>query len=265
MYIQAAPLGFSLNPLHYAKKAVVATGHGVAHAARTVEHGAVTAGKAAAHVALLPAKEILHVVNAALKLAFRPVTNRIHTLENRRAGKIAYDKRKSTTPTPAERAEAKSWTKSKLKSEGPHGRVLALFAGPQPRLPSTPAVGLLGQDPATVSIVAASVPVFIALMNKVLGKFSKSGEAPAKPGDDAAHAADATADAAAASAVAAGGDAAAAAVDAAAADDAGGGGGGGAMMTLPGGMRVKKKTLMIGGAVFGGLVLLILLMPSKKS
>ena len=274
MIVQTAPLGFSLNPLHYVKKAA----HDVAHpistvksAAKTVGHGirhplntVEGAAKAAAHVALLPVKEVLHVVNAALKLAFRPVTNRIHTLENRRAAKIAFDKRKSTTPTPAERAEAKSWTKSKLKSEGPHGRVLALFAGPPPRMPLVPEVGMLGQDPATVSIVAASIPVFMALMNAVLKKFSKSGEAPAHPGD--VPGGDAAAAAAASSAVAAGGEAAEAAIDAGAGgdDDGGAGGGGGAMVKLPGGTMVKKKTLMIGGAVFGGLVLILLLMPSKK-
>ena len=267
MYIQAAPLGFSFT--HALKR----VGHGVSHAAHSAEHGVVSASKAAAHVAMLPAKEVVHAVNAVMKLAFRPITNRIHTLQNRRAGKIAFDKRKSTTPTPAEHAEAKTWTKNKLKSQGPQGKLLALFAGPPPAMPLWPTAGMLGQDPATVSIIAASIPVFKELMNKILGKAAASGEAPAKPGDAPADS-DPAADAAATQqAASGGGDAAAAGGDGSDGTDAGSGGdgtgkgkgkgdGAGALAKRLG---VSKKQLMIGGAVVGGLVLLVLLMPSKKS
>ncbi len=255
-------LGFSIT--HALKR----VGHGVVHAASTVEHGAVSAAKAAGKVALLPAKEVIHVVHAALALAFRPVTRRIQTLENRRAAKIAFDKRKATVPTPAERAEAKNWTKNKLKGEGPQGRVLALFAGPPPFIPYNPRAGLLGQDPATVSAMAAAIPAFISLMEKALGKFSKSGEAPAKPGD--APAADPAADAAA-SAAAAGGDAGAdAGGDAAGGDasaDAGGGGGkhkgGGGKMMLPGIGAVPKTAVYVGGGILA-LVLLVALTKKKS-
>jgi hypothetical protein len=38
MYVQAAPLGFSLNPFHYVKKAAVATGHGIKAGAKGIYH-----------------------------------------------------------------------------------------------------------------------------------------------------------------------------------------------------------------------------------
>jgi uncharacterized membrane protein YgcG len=254
----AGGLGFSLNPLHYVKKAA----HDVAHPISTVK----SAASAAAHVAELPAKAVVHAVTSVMKLAFRPITSRIHTLENRRAGKIAYDKRKATTPTPAERAQAKSWTKSHLRSQGPQGALLSLFAGPPPMMPFMPAAGMLGQDPATVSVIAASIPIFTALMNSILHKASASGEAPAKPGD-APPASDPEA-AAAAQAQAAGGGAAAGGDagggDAGAGGDAGGGGGGGG--GHGGGSKIlgmPKKYVIIGGAVLGGILVLSLL-SSKK-
>lgn len=211
------------------------------------------------------------IVAPALWLASKataPVRNRVHKLRNRRAAKLAWDRRKSKTPNAAENAEAKSWTKSHLKGKGPHGQVLALFAGaPDDVLLGSyePYAGQLGMDPATATVIASSIPIFMALMNKVLGQASASGEAPANPQADAAADASAAAETAAAPGEIDVGPAQEAAADAAqaaqeAVQDAVEPG----MVRLPGGIRAKKSHLMIGGAVVGGLVLISLLMPKKS-
>ena len=158
----------------------------VKKAASGVAHVAVTAGKdvgkgtkfVVEKTVLLPTEFAVKITEAATRLALRPVTSRIHTLTNRRANKIAWDARKSRTPTPAERAQAKSWTKSQLNKKLPHGPLLALLAGapaPQPELGAFGMSTNLGIAPA---VIAALIPVFMALMNAMLKSFSRSGEAP---------------------------------------------------------------------------------------
>jgi len=253
-------LGFSLNPLHYVKKAAVATGHGVSRGAHAVGHGAVSAANAVGHgikVGIIkPFEWVASKVTA-------PIRNRVHQLRDRRAGKLAWDRRKSKTPNASERAEAKAWTKNHLKKQGPHGEILQLFAGSTPMLLGG---GVALGDPVTISLIAASVPVFMALMNTVLKKANNSGEAPANPaaggsgkGGAPGPAAPGTVDLTPvqdAAAAAAGG-------DAGGGDAAGGGGkgkhggGGGQILGMP------KKYVMIGGAVLGG-VLVLSLLTSKK-
>lgn len=269
---QSDDLGFSLNPLHYVKKAAVATGHGVVaaghgvtHAASAVGHGAVHAAEAVGHgikVGIIKPFEWL------ASKATAPIRNRVHTLRDRRAKKIAWDKRKSTTPTPSEQAEAKAWTKSHLKKQGPQGQLLQLFAGTSPMLLGNATLG----DPVTLSLIAASIPVFMALMNKVLHKADASGQAPADPtkGGGAAApvapVAPGTVDltpvqdaAAAAAADASGGGGAGGDAGAGGGEKRGHGGGGGAKV-----LGLPKKYVMIGGAVLGGVLVLSLLMPPKK-
>ena len=268
MIVQTAPLGFSLNPFHYAKKAVKTVAHDVRHPLDTAKSAANTVGHAVKVGIIKPFEWVASKVTA-------PIRNRVHTLRNRRAAKLAWDNRKSKTPNAAEQAQAKAWTKAHLKHQGPHGAVLALFAGSESMTGYGMGLGYAAQlgDPATISLIAASIPVFMALMNSILKKANKSGEAPANPAADAAAAASSgTAAAAGAGPPGAAADAGAEAGAGAGGDDgsgggdgSGGSGGGGAMVKLPGGTKIKKKTLMIGGAIFGGLVLVLLLTPPKKS
>lgn len=262
-------LGFSLNPLHYVKKAAVATEHGVVKGGKFVAHHAVDVAKLAALPVIVLNKAILQPI---LHVALTPVRHKVNTLKNRRAKKLAWDHRKSTTPTPQENAEAKSWAKGYLKKEvPPFGLMLSLLAGP----PAAPifyghsnGLGDFG-DPTTATIVA-SVPTLLAIIDKILTRSSKNGEAPASSGGAAAGDGAATDAAAPADAGAGGGDAsAAAAADDASSDGSGGGGGGGKHkghgggdMKLPGVGAIPKKALYIGGGVLGLLLIVALV---KKS
>lgn len=263
----AGDLGFSLNPFHYVKKAA----HDVVHpldtvksAAKTVAHTVVhplDTTKAIAHdvghTAKFAAESVGHGIKVGIIKPFEwvaskvtaPIRNRVHKLRDRRARKLAWDNRHSKTPTPAENAQAKSWTKSHLKHQGPHGELLALFAGPMPMLLGDAQLG----DPATISLIAASIPVFMALMNKILHKADASGEAPADPTKGAGGGAAAPGAPGAASGEDAGG-------GGPSADASGGGGGDGGAKLL----GMPKKYVIIGGAVLGGVLVLSLLMPSKK-
>lgn len=250
---QSNDLGFSLNPFHYVKKAATTVAHDVRHPISTAKGAAEAVGHAIKTGIIKPFEWVASKATA-------PIRNRVHQLRDRRARKLAWDNRKSTTPTPAENAQAKSWTKSHLKQQGPHGEILQLFAGSSPMLLGAATLG----DPVTLSLIAASIPVFMALMNKVLHKADASGQAPADP----------TKGGAAASAPAAPGtvdltpaqDAAAAAGgggDGGGGADAGGGGGkhgggGGKLLGMP------KKYVIIGGAVLGGVLVLSLLTGKKK-
>jgi hypothetical protein len=206
--------------------------------------------------AIKPTEWLAHKIMA-------PVKNRVQKIVHRRAAKLAYDSRKSTTPTPAEVSQARSWTRGKLMHELPHGPALAIFAG-HPEVMDMLGDHQLGVAPA---VAAAAVPIFMALAQQLLNRFSSSGEAPANPQ------ADASADASAPDAPAPAGtvdlqpvqDAAqdvAEAVDKAAGKGKRGGKGG--TVTLPGGMQVKKSYLAIGGAVLGGVILLSLFTRKKS-
>ena len=259
----ASDLGLSLNPFHYVKKAAVG-----------VEHGAVASGKfvashakGIAELAVLPVVVLNKVVaGPILHAALTPVRHKVDQLKDRRAKKLAWDRRKSTTPTPAEQNEAKSWAKSTLRHEKiPFGPILSLLAGPRPApmLFGRVELGSLG-DPTTATIIS-SIPVLLEIMKSVLSKNSNNGQAPANAaGGAAAPAAPGVVDltpAQDAAAAAAGGD------DGSAGGDAGGGaggkkhgkggGGGGQILGLP------KKYVIIGGAVLGG-VLVLSLLTSKK-
>lgn len=247
----AGAFGFSLNPLHYVKKAA----HDVVHPLDTAKGAANAVGHAIKTGVIKPFEWVASKVTA-------PIRNRVHKLRDRRAAKLAWDRRKSKTPNAAEKAEAKSWTKSHLKAQGPHGEVLQLFAGVD-----TSFLGIAGfgavqlGDPATISLIAASIPVFMALMNAVLKKADASGQAPADPtkgGGGAAPAAPGTVDLTpaqdAAAAAAGGGD------ESGGDSSSGGGGHGGGGPKLFG---MPRKYVIIGGAVLGGVVVLSLLTNKK--
>jgi hypothetical protein len=120
-------LGFSVTSpfksiAHEAKRA----GKGVAHVAKKA------ASSPIARLAAFPPLALVKYVEKPLgKLALRPVTHRIDTLKDRRAKKLAWDRRKSTVPTPQDRNDARSWAKGYLRGhKPPFGAMLSLLAGP---------------------------------------------------------------------------------------------------------------------------------------
>jgi len=198
--------------------------------------------------------------------ATAPVKKRVQTLVNRRAAKLAWDRRKSKTPTPAEHNEARTWTRNRLLKMSvivPAAPLLAAFAG-------APDDYQLGIAPA---VVAAAVPVLLAAAAVVLQQLAKSGEAPANPTDPGAPAPppppgadggpppqpgevdltpvqDAAAEAA---------EQGAEAMQQVAAQAGGRQRVGG--MTLPKG--ISKNHMLIGGALLGGVLLIAMLKPKS--
>ncbi|HEV3059591.1 MAG TPA: hypothetical protein VGY48_15180 [Vicinamibacterales bacterium] len=262
MHTSQTGLGF--NPFHAVARAAKGVEHGVATGARAAGHGVVKVGKIVGKVALAPYEFSLELTKAATRLALRPVTSRVRTLEKRRAAKIAWDKRKSRTPTPAEKAEAKAWTKSQLRKQLPHGPLLAMLAGPLPMPVDMGSMSTnLGIAPA---VIAALIPVFIALVNSMLHKFASNGQAPIAigPNGQIITAGDPTAvpDAAADEGPPPGSDPNEVAQDVAAAGgDDGSSDGGGA--TMPGGK--KGNLIMIGGLVIGVVLVASLFKSKPKS
>jgi hypothetical protein len=117
------------------------------------------------------------VAKKAFQLLTRPLRKNINKLKHRRALKLAWDKRKSTTPTQPERQEAKTWAKSKLKSKGPHGYLLSLLAGPPDAAMSQ--LGLsanFGATGAEEAAIAASIPILIKMLQELMQSLIKSGE-----------------------------------------------------------------------------------------
>jgi len=148
--------GFSI------KKFAKGVGKGIAKGAKGVASGAKFIGKQA----LRPVAFIAHGLTA-------PLRNRVHKLRDGRALKLAQDRRRSNVPNAAERAEAKAWTKVKLKSGGPQGYLLALFAGPPTDAEMNTFLGAVGVDDAAI---AAAIPILATLLTSVISKATKSGE-----------------------------------------------------------------------------------------
>lgn len=282
-------LGFSvssLNPVKVVKKVGRGVKKGVVAVGSGVKKGTVatykftkktvkSAAGAAADVGKAIGKGVLKPFEFIAHQAVKPIKNRVVKLRNRRAAKLAWDARKSKTPNAQEQAAAKAWTKSHLKSKGPHGQVLALLAGSEWEYGEFHGYdnfgNPLGMEPATASLIAASIPIFMALMNKVLGSADKSGEAPANPGADAAanaEAPDTGIAADGATAAAPGGDGsvdltpvqdAVADVAQQAADGAASAAG---MVRVPGVGLVKRNHMLIGAGVVG--VILLLALTSRR-
>lgn len=270
--IKAVKTGARLvaHPVSTVKSGAKLTAYAVKHPIKATKFVARQTGDAAKQVGQAVKTGVLKPAEFIAHAATQPLRSRVHTLRDRRARKLAWDRRKSKTPDAKDRRDAKNWTKSKLHKSGPQGYLLALFAGPADDYVTLSGMDVygsgLGFDPATASIIAASIPVFMAILNVMLSKANKSGEAPVDPSSPVP-----ASDAAALSPEAEGGmtpgavdmspvqDAAAAAEEAA--QDAAGGGG---MVKLPGGVHAKKSHLLLGAAVVGGLVVVLLVMRSKK-
>lgn len=155
-------------PTKYAVKATTTT-------AKYAGKGAVVAGKAVYKAHAIPTKWLLVKPTVWLtEKATAPVKSRVQKIVSRRARKLAWDRRKSKTPTPAEHSEARTWTRNRLLALTPivpAAPLLAVFAG-APVLDSQ-----LGANP----YVIAAVPVLMAAAAAILSQLSKSGEAPENP------------------------------------------------------------------------------------
>lgn len=138
-----------------------ALGFSLKKVAKKVGHGVKTAS-------LAPIKATIAVTKYATSLALKPITNRLHAMTDRRAHKLAMERRRSKTPTTQERTEARAWTKHSLSAHGPHGKVLALLAGP----PSM----LLGQFGVAPVVAAAAIPVLTALLTQIIKSMGSKGE-----------------------------------------------------------------------------------------
>jgi len=126
-------------------------------------------------------KKIKKYSMRAFAIAMWPVRKAVSTLVGRRARKIAYDRAKAQgrkpgaplpPPTPAEVAQARSWTKAKLAAKGPPGRFVASLAG-------ATEFGDFGVTPGEIIFPPA------LLVNLVWGIIkSAAAEAPADPRTD---------------------------------------------------------------------------------
>lgn len=171
MYV-AGHLG-AFKPFKAIKKGVTSAAKGVATGAKaTAKVAKTTAGKVAA-VALAPAA----VASVLLvDVAAAPIKAKLNTLKDRRAKKLAWERRRSKTPTQAEKNEARSWAKAELKKKGPHGQILALLAGAPP-VQEQFGEASLGLAPA----IAAAIPALIVLATQIVNAMAKSGQAPVDP------------------------------------------------------------------------------------
>lgn len=130
-------------------------------------------GKGVLKVAKVAAMPVAFVSVAAFKLATKPIRSKLSTLKKRRALKLAWDRRRSTTPTPAENAEARTWAKASLRRKGPHGVILATLAGDDALFGDA-----LGIAPAAI---VAAAPVLLKVLDLAMKSFAKEGSAPADP------------------------------------------------------------------------------------
>jgi hypothetical protein len=108
---------------------------------------------------------------AVTDFALAPLRSRLGTLKSRRAKKLAWDKRQSTTPTAAESAQARKDVKSMLSSKGPHGKMLSWLAG-GPMLAGE--LGVVGYDDAAIAAIATALTgVAVKIINDaVKSKFA---------------------------------------------------------------------------------------------
>jgi hypothetical protein len=160
----------------------------VKKAAKATASGVKKGAKATGKVTVKTAKATAKGVQAVGALALKPLRSKINTLTTRRAKKLAWDRRKSKTPTAAERSEARAWTKRTLSAKGPHGKLLALLAGASPGEAQDTlgafgiAPGPLGVvEPATIALISASIPALTKLLQDIISAAAKSGAAPVDP------------------------------------------------------------------------------------
>lgn len=163
----------AVKPVTVTAKAGKAVGKGVAKGGKAVGKGAVKGVKAVG-------KGVKAISKASFRLITKPLRSRVDKLTNRRAAKIAWDRRQSKQPNAQEKAEARQWAKNEFRKKGPHGKLIAALAGcptAQRELGSIE----LGVDPATMTAVAGVIGALTAMAQVMLTSTAKSGEAPVDP------------------------------------------------------------------------------------
>jgi hypothetical protein len=141
-------------------------------AARGVRRGATRAGRgglklaAKAHPLALAAKGLAAATGPVRRRIFKALFGKLIT---RRARLLAWSRRRSLVPSPAENREARGWASAYVKRRGLLGKLVG-----------TALSGDLVGEPATSALVTASVPVLIALAKRALAAAERHG-APADP------------------------------------------------------------------------------------
>lgn len=153
--------GLGFNPFKTVASGIKTAGRGIATGAKAAGHGIKVAGQASLHFVLRPLRAV------------------VDNVTSRRAKKLSWDRRKSLHPNRTEIAEAKNWTKNEFNKRGPQGQLIAHLAGSS--VNDTPLNGAFGQDPATLSLIAASVGALTAVAAAVSKGLAKGGGAPADP------------------------------------------------------------------------------------
>jgi len=175
------PLGFSIRRGFKKigrgiKRGAKATGRGVATGAKYAGKGAKVGAKYSVKAAVAPTKAVLKLSRYAMNKLLSPIRSRFNTVVTRRARKLAYDRRRTTTFTPAERKEAYGWTKHQFRKKGYHGRLIAALNGP----PDYVSLGEFGATGVEEAAIAVGVAVLTKLATNTLNSLAKGG-APADP------------------------------------------------------------------------------------
>jgi hypothetical protein len=129
--------------------------------------------------AILTTKLSAKVGKMAFRKATQPVRTRVQLLVRRRARKLSWDRRRSLQPNKAEVKEARGWAKSRLRARGPHGHMLALFAGGGLDAHDDVLLGALGAEPISTAAILAAVPVLAKLATVMIASLRQ--EAPPDP------------------------------------------------------------------------------------
>lgn len=113
-----------------------------------------------------------------LAAATGPIRRRIFRaffgkLVTRRARLLAWSRRRSSQPTPAENREARGWALAYVKRKGLLGRLVGAALG-----------GDVVGEPVTSAVVTASIPVLVELARRALRAAQREG-APADPREGA--------------------------------------------------------------------------------
>lgn len=122
-------------------------------------------------LAVRPVKTVVRATGRALAAARRRIFRAFFgKLVSRRARKIAYSQRRSLTPNQAEQREATVWAGRYLRRKGLFGKLVA--------------TALVSGEPASSSLVTASIPLLLSLARRALKTAEREG-APADPRDAA--------------------------------------------------------------------------------
>ena len=118
------------------------------------------------------AKQSWNLTKGLTNLMLRPVRAKMNTLKGRRARLLSWQNRKSLVPNAAESAQARKDVKAMLSSKGPHGKALALLAGPEMD-------GTNFGDFGAAPVAAAAIGILLTAAAQIISSAAKSKFAPA--------------------------------------------------------------------------------------